>query len=53
MPAIDWIARIPERGRADGTFTRGADAVDVHMIMSAYYVFRIANRSPSSASNRR
>ena len=43
-PAIDRIARILERGRADGTFTREADAVDVHMIISAYCVFRVANR---------
>lgn len=44
MPAIDRIARILERGRADGTFTRSADPVDVHMIISAYCVFRVANR---------
>jgi TetR/AcrR family transcriptional regulator len=44
MPALDRIARILERGRADGTFTRDADAVDVHMIISAYCVFRVANR---------
>ena len=44
MPAIDRIARILERGRAEGTFTRDADAVDVHMIISAYCVFRVANR---------
>ena len=44
MPAIARIARILERGRADGTFTRDADAVDLHMIISAYCVFRVANR---------
>jgi AcrR family transcriptional regulator len=44
MPATDRIARILERGRADGTFTRDANAVDVHMIISAYCVFRVANR---------
>ena len=44
MPAIDRIAQILERGRADGTFTRDADAMDVHMIISAYCVFRVANR---------
>ena len=44
MPAIDRIARILQRGRADGTFTRDADPVDVHMIISAYCVFRVANR---------
>ncbi len=44
VPAIARIARILERGRADGTFTRDADPVDVHMIISAYCVFRVANR---------
>jgi Tetracyclin repressor-like, C-terminal domain len=44
MPAIERIARIHERGRADGTFTRDADPVDVHMIISAYCVFLVANR---------
>ena len=44
MPAIDRIARILERGRADCTFTRDADPLDVHMIISAYCVFRVANR---------
>jgi AcrR family transcriptional regulator len=43
-PAIDRIARILERGRADGTFRRDADAVDVHMIISSFCVFRVANR---------
>jgi AcrR family transcriptional regulator len=43
-PAIDRIARILERGRSQGVFTRDADAIDVHMIISAYCVFRVANR---------
>src|SRR3954463_7959225 len=43
-PAIDRIARILERGRATGVFTRDADAVDVHMMISAFCVFRVANR---------
>jgi AcrR family transcriptional regulator len=44
LPAIDRIERILQRGRADGTFTREADAADIHMIISAYCVFRVANR---------
>jgi TetR/AcrR family transcriptional regulator len=44
MPAIERIARILERGRADGTFTRDVDAVDVHMLISSFCVFRVANR---------
>jgi AcrR family transcriptional regulator len=43
-PAIDLIARILERGRASGAFTREIDAIDVHMMISAYCVFRVANR---------
>jgi AcrR family transcriptional regulator len=41
-PAIDRIARILERGR--DVFTRDADAVDVHMLISSFCVFRVANR---------
>src|SRR4051812_46622655 len=43
-PALDLIGRILSRGHADGTFTRAADAVDVHMMISAFCVFRVANR---------
>jgi len=43
-PAIDLLARILERGRAEGTFRHDVDAVDVHMMISAFCVFRIANR---------
>ena len=43
-PAIDLLARILERGRAQGTFRHDVDAVDVHMMISAFCVFRIANR---------
>jgi AcrR family transcriptional regulator len=43
-PATDLIARILERGRADGTFRGDVDAVDVHMLISSFCVFRVANR---------
>ena len=43
-PAIEVIARILERGRADGTFRREVDAVDVHMMISAFCFFRVANQ---------
>jgi AcrR family transcriptional regulator len=43
-PAIDLLARILERGRADGVFRRDIDAVDLHMMISAFCVFRVANR---------
>jgi AcrR family transcriptional regulator len=41
-PAIDLIAAILERGR--DVFRRDADAIDVHMMISAFCVFRVANR---------
>jgi AcrR family transcriptional regulator len=43
-PATRVIEAILERGRADGLFRPDADAVDIHMTISAYCVFRIANR---------
>jgi AcrR family transcriptional regulator len=43
-PVVDLIARILERGRRDGVFRRGVDALDVHMLVSSFCVFRVANR---------
>ena len=43
-PAIELIARILDRGRASGAFVRDVDAVDLHMMISAFCVFRVANR---------
>jgi AcrR family transcriptional regulator len=43
-PAIDVITRILERGQAEGVFRRDVDPIDVHMMISAFCVFRIANR---------
>ena len=43
-PAIELIERILERGYADGSFSRRIDAVDLHMMISAFCVFRMANR---------
>jgi AcrR family transcriptional regulator len=43
-PAIDLLARILARGRADGVFRSDIDAVDLHMMISAFCVFRVANR---------
>jgi AcrR family transcriptional regulator len=44
MPAIELIARILDRGRTSGAFTRSVNAVDLHMMISAFCVFRIANQ---------
>ncbi|GAA3756271.1 AcrR family transcriptional regulator [Spinactinospora alkalitolerans] len=43
-PVIDLIAAILERGRGQGVFRADTDAVDVHMMISAYCVFPVANR---------
>jgi AcrR family transcriptional regulator len=43
-PATDVIGRILARGRADGAFRTDVDAIDLHMMISAFCVFRIANR---------
>ena len=43
-PVLDLIERILARGRATGAFHREADAIDVHMVISSFCVFRIANR---------
>jgi AcrR family transcriptional regulator len=43
-PAIELLERILSRGRAEGSFAREVDAVDLHMMISAFCVFRMANR---------
>ncbi|MEV6898471.1 MULTISPECIES: TetR/AcrR family transcriptional regulator [unclassified Amycolatopsis] len=43
-PALDVLTRILERGRAAGLFREDVDALDVHMAISAFCVFRTANR---------
>jgi AcrR family transcriptional regulator len=43
-PAIDLIGEILERGRASGVFVRDIDAIDLHMMISAFCVFRVANQ---------
>ncbi len=43
-PAIELIERILERGHREGTFKREVDAVDLHMMISAFCIFRMANR---------
>jgi AcrR family transcriptional regulator len=43
-PVVDLIGRILDRGRSAGVFRREVDALDVHMLISAFCVFRMANR---------
>ena len=43
-PAIELIHRILERGYASGAFRRRVEAIDLHVLISSFCVFRIANR---------
>lgn len=43
-PALDVLTRILARGREGGQFRDDVDALDVHMAISAFCVFRAANR---------
>jgi AcrR family transcriptional regulator len=48
-PAVAVIARILDRGRETGIFPRQVEAIDVHMMISAFCFFRVANRGTFSA----
>jgi len=43
-PALAVLTRILDRGRAEGGFRDDVDPLDVHMLISAFCVFRTANR---------
>lgn len=43
-PALDVLDAILQRGRAARLFRDDVDALDVHQVISAYCIFRIANR---------
>ena len=43
-PALDVLTRILANGRAAGEFRDDVDALDVHMLISSFCVFRTANR---------
>jgi AcrR family transcriptional regulator len=44
QPVIELIERILQRGVEAGEIRRGLDAVDIHMLISSFCVFRVANR---------
>jgi AcrR family transcriptional regulator len=44
MPVVQLLDRILTRGRDTGVFRTDIDAIDVHMMISAYCFFRVANR---------
>jgi AcrR family transcriptional regulator len=48
-PALDVLGRILSRGRAAGLFRDDVDALDVHMVISSFCVFRTANRHTFTA----
>jgi AcrR family transcriptional regulator len=43
-PAVDVLGGILARGHASGLFRADVDALDVHMVISAFCIFRLANR---------
>ncbi len=43
-PAVDVLGGILARGREAGLFRDDVDALDVHMVISAFCIFRTANR---------
>lgn len=47
--AITLLQEVIERGVGDGSFRDDVDAVDVHMIISAYACFHVANRHTFAA----
>lgn len=44
QPAKSILDEILERGRSTGAFRTDVDAIDVHMVISAYCVFPVANQ---------
>lgn len=43
-PAVGILDKILDRGRAEGRFRTDVDALDVHLLISSYCVFQVANR---------
>jgi AcrR family transcriptional regulator len=44
QPAKSLLEEILDRGRAAGAFRADVDAIDVHLVISSYCVFQIANK---------
>lgn len=49
MPVVQLIEGILKRGRDAGVLRADVDAVDVHMMISSYCFFRVANRDSFGA----
>ena len=43
-PAVDLLTHILRQGQDSGLFRTDVDALDIHMLISSYCVFRVANR---------
>lgn len=43
-PAVDLLSHLLRQGQDAGLFRTDVDALDIHMLISSYCVFRIANR---------
>ncbi|RUQ74555.1 TetR/AcrR family transcriptional regulator [Azospirillum doebereinerae] len=44
VAVIDTLAKILERGRAEGVFRADIQPIDLHMMISAFCFFRVSNR---------
>lgn len=44
LSIVRTISDILERGRSQGVFRREVDAIDLHMLVSAFCFFRVSNR---------
>jgi hypothetical protein len=44
-PVATLLDDVLARGRDEGSFRDDVDAIDVHMLISAYCVFQVANNS--------
>lgn len=44
QPAVDVLESVLERGRADGSVRDDVDALDVHLLISSYCFFQVANQ---------
>jgi AcrR family transcriptional regulator len=47
--AVDLLTRILQRGQKQGVVRRDVDPLDVHMLISAFCVFRVANKHTFNA----
>jgi len=44
QPAVDVLETVLERGRAEGSVRTDVDALDVHLLISSYCFFQVANQ---------